>query len=300
MRITIRARRASAFTLIELLIVMAILAILAGILLPVIASAKLAAVRTVSLSNVKQIGTACLMYAGDNDDALPIYASGDVANLGDQDHPADTWVWQTQPYLKSLHPLIDPIMGDPHAIYSGKAWSSRVEQNLYPDYGLNYVFLAPLFRDPASGTCRNVGSVNASGASRPSSTIYFTTTYTPNEDSYMMPSGGYSDYGSWSVTAPGALSLFGESSQECVLPGMDWSKHPAGFNEGRPFTAEASQRYSGGSVVTMLDGHAKYLTADQQAAGTDWATSQYMHTRIVSPEAYLWSYDDSIFGANGL
>lgn len=281
-----------AFTLIELLIVMAILAILAGILLPVIASAKLAAVRTVSLSNVKQIGMSCLMYADDNDDGLPLYANGDLANLENANHPADTWVWQTQPYMKSMAPLIDPLMGDPHGIYNGGAEATRWAQNLYPDYGLNYVFLAPLMRNPVTGRCRDSASVRASGAAHPSSTIFFITTYTPNEDGNYVPTGGYSDYGSWIVTAPGALSLFGEGSPRCVLAGMDWSKHPGAFNQGKPFTAEASERYNGGSVVAMLDGHARYLTADQQTAGTDWDTSRYMHTRIVSPAAYLWSYDE--------
>jgi len=290
---SIRTKKNDGFTLLELLIVIAIIAILAGILLPIFASAKVAAMRTASLSNVKQIGTACLMYAGDNDDGLPIYASGDASDLRNPDHPADTWVWQTQPYIKTLQPLIDPIMGDPHGVYAKNSWATRMDQNLFPDYGLNYAFLAPLLRDPATGLCEKSGSVQASGASRPSSTIYFTTTYTPNLDEYRMPKGGYSDFGSWTVTAPGVLSLMGDSSSQCVLPGMDWSKQPFGFNDGKPFTAEASQRYSGGSVVTMLDGHAKYMTADQQAAGTDWATSQYMHTRITSPDAYLWSYSDS-------
>ena len=44
-----------AFTLIELLVVIAIIAILAAILFPVFAQAKLAAKKTTSISNMKQI-----------------------------------------------------------------------------------------------------------------------------------------------------------------------------------------------------------------------------------------------------
>src|SRR5450755_373290 len=60
-----------AFTLIELLVVIAIIAILAAILFPVFAQAKLAAKKTVAISNQKQIGLAILMYANDYDDMYP-------------------------------------------------------------------------------------------------------------------------------------------------------------------------------------------------------------------------------------
>lgn len=61
-------RRFRAFTLIELLVVIAIIAILAAILFPVFAQAKAAAKKTSDLSNFKQIGTAIMLYANDNDD----------------------------------------------------------------------------------------------------------------------------------------------------------------------------------------------------------------------------------------
>ncbi len=63
-----------AFTLIELLVVIAIIAILAAILFPVFAQAKLAAKKTTTLSNVKQVGTSMFLYTADSDD---IYARQD-------------------------------------------------------------------------------------------------------------------------------------------------------------------------------------------------------------------------------
>lgn len=65
-----RARYGDGFTLIELLVVIAIIAILAAILFPVFAQAKVAAKKTQSLSNVKQIGLSTVMYAGDYEDTL--------------------------------------------------------------------------------------------------------------------------------------------------------------------------------------------------------------------------------------
>ncbi len=64
--------RSKAFTLIELLVVIAIIAILAAILFPVFAQAKLAAKKTVDLSNMKQIGTMMALYGNDYKDCFPL------------------------------------------------------------------------------------------------------------------------------------------------------------------------------------------------------------------------------------
>lgn len=66
------ARSSKAFTLIELLVVIAIIAILAAILFPVFAQAKIAAKKTQSLSNLKQMGTAANIYLADTDDVYPL------------------------------------------------------------------------------------------------------------------------------------------------------------------------------------------------------------------------------------
>lgn len=63
--------RQAGFTLIELLVVIAIIAILAAILFPVFARAKEAAKKTTCTSNLKQLGTAWMLYLGDYDDRMP-------------------------------------------------------------------------------------------------------------------------------------------------------------------------------------------------------------------------------------
>jgi len=122
--------------------VIAIIAILAAILFPVFAQAKLAAKKTVAISNQKQIGLAMTMYSNDYDD---LYARQDGCTLNDSLNPAfnnqpagadptpfcnltanpggyafrdNHYSWQKWviPYIKSTGLFLDPVQtADPYS-----------------------------------------------------------------------------------------------------------------------------------------------------------------------------------------
>src|SRR5215813_7514859 len=78
----------TGFTLIELMVVIAILAILAGLLLPALARSKAKVQATVCSSDLRQLGQAFMMYLHDNNDIFPTAAA--KSGLGAQ--PED-WIW---------------------------------------------------------------------------------------------------------------------------------------------------------------------------------------------------------------
>ena len=82
------SRQGKAFTLIELLVVIAIIAILAALLLPALARAKERAKRISCASNLRQYGTACQMYANDNNNKIPLMGS-----TGGNNDFGGSWPW---------------------------------------------------------------------------------------------------------------------------------------------------------------------------------------------------------------
>lgn len=105
----------NAFTLLELLVAIAIVGILAALLLPALAGAKARALRVECTSNFKQFAAAFCLYAGDHGDAVLPNKDGPNVPLG------QTWVkgWEGVPgpdctntlYLQGS--LLGPYLGAP-------------------------------------------------------------------------------------------------------------------------------------------------------------------------------------------
>jgi len=128
-------QRSRGFTLIELLVVIAIIAILAAILFPVFARAREKARQTTCLSNVKEIGLACLMYVQDYDERFP--RSGGYRAYAELSVPTGYcyWFMQVHPYIKNSAIFSCPSYNN-NRCYSGGT------NGVHPDFpdGVNYTY----------------------------------------------------------------------------------------------------------------------------------------------------------------
>jgi prepilin-type N-terminal cleavage/methylation domain-containing protein len=112
-----KTKSSSAFTLIELLVVISIIAVLASIALPVFTSVQERGFQTKDLSNAKQIGLACKLYAGDHDGTFP-----------DKDgHAGDPPVGVPTTSNQVLAGLVPNYLPTEKLFYLGKsAWSTVI------------------------------------------------------------------------------------------------------------------------------------------------------------------------------
>jgi prepilin-type N-terminal cleavage/methylation domain-containing protein len=89
-----RNRRKGAFTLVELLVVIAVISILASLLLPALQAAMESARRIVCLSESRQLGLAFTYFANDHDDLLP-YCLSDLPSGEEDVHTEDILYYST-------------------------------------------------------------------------------------------------------------------------------------------------------------------------------------------------------------
>lgn len=115
-------RRSPGFTLLELLVVIAVIALIAGILFPVFAQAREKARQTVCLSNTRQIGMAQSLYTQDNDDELVPWVIGPWT----PDHPElarhqKVWTDLLESYVKNRQVYFCPSFSEARFIQAAAA-----------------------------------------------------------------------------------------------------------------------------------------------------------------------------------
>jgi len=113
----------NAFSLIELLVTIAIIAILAAFLLPALQQARAKAKQTVCMSNLKQIYQGVMYYVEDNGGWLPKCGSGDPYSVP----PPYCYSWSG--YFVYVGYITSGISSCPVRGFNGYCWSSAYAIN---------------------------------------------------------------------------------------------------------------------------------------------------------------------------
>jgi prepilin-type N-terminal cleavage/methylation domain-containing protein/prepilin-type processing-associated H-X9-DG protein len=266
-------RNASAFTLIELLVVIAIIAILAAILFPVFAQAKLAAKKSVDLSNLKQLDLASLMYSNDYDDDNMIVpyagswstscpgcgASTQTTNKGGTLPLAGMGLWwsdRLMPYVKSAGIFANAVnndklyqdvgyqvpgldLADSLTVINDNIAATPPPANLLAEsYRVTYTYNEFLAREDNNPL--NPGVSSLTNVPLPADTVMLGPSDNWFNRSSCHTNGSTSsvDY-DWDISVSGdGYEIFGAPSEASLQAGN------GGFNQGANFA--------------FVDGHAKY------------------------------------------
>ena len=225
-----KARSPSAFTLIELLIVISIVAVLAGILLPVYNAVQLSARRTQSLNNMRQFGTALISYCGDNNGQLPTEGSATPSwgSSGGTLAPTEATAWYN-------------VL--PHTYASSQGVADYTTATAASFYSKGSLFYVPAAKYPASKLSSPQFAMNFC------SKLYGAIPAT-NASFVRLPN----------FQAPAETVVF----QESGLPGETVIRGQGAYmNQSESYASGSVARYGGNTVLTFADGHANL------AAGTD-------------------------------
>jgi prepilin-type N-terminal cleavage/methylation domain-containing protein/prepilin-type processing-associated H-X9-DG protein len=232
-------RNNSGFTLIELLVVIAIIAILAAILFPVFAQAKMAAKKSVSLSNTKQLALSFYMYTNDFDDTLPYeqanpYGIGETAYAGPYtngalDPTAETnWSRGVFPYVKSYGVFQDNVL----LKESNDGWGCYESNGKASEFCSSYAY---------NGIASGKSSTAIPG---PATTIVISEYDNSGKTALTQPTLAYY------TGAPGGNG----ATVNHAWDGIDGIFQAEGY-PGGPANTEAN----GGANFGFSDGHAKYM-----------------------------------------
>ena len=249
-----------AFTLVELLVVIGIIALLIAILLPSLAKARESAAAIKSLSNLRQLGVGLQQYKNANRGLYPAHSSPS------SDVPRTRWPDKIFQYLTATEVYMSPLLTDDERLRMNKAFAHTLDESTgaeipgktikFGGYGYNYQYL---------GNNRNPGGAaqfhaNDSIIRAHSQTIAIADTNGSKNGTSMWTSEGVY------VVDPPLMSMeLGSkgSRKSSATPGPGQYSY-AGGNDGDPnYRSTPAERNNKMVNVVFCDGHAEPMKLKQ-------------------------------------
>ena len=130
-----RCHANKGFTLIELLVVISIIALLIGLLLPALSSARESGRVAQCLSNLKQMGNCMELYLHDNDDKMPMIMEAGIAGV-----KGYSWYHEFARYMSA-----DPLGYGSYAGAVQTVWNCPSDHRIY---GESQILIGYAFHGP--------------------------------------------------------------------------------------------------------------------------------------------------------
>jgi prepilin-type N-terminal cleavage/methylation domain-containing protein/prepilin-type processing-associated H-X9-DG protein len=240
---------ARGFTLVELLTVIAIIAVLAAILFPVFGQAREMARGTACLSNIKNVSTAVVMYAQDYDETVvpwrntPVRTQDGVTAASIDDQVNSLWTSTLQPYLKNKDILFCPSFNEKETAKAmdqadcdgdgtpGSGSTGYIPADKYfAHYGLGFHLVFN------GDQCDTTGSAPYA---------------------HFAGSGWTAEGGVYHFYTQTLANIVDSSRTVFVGDGLTYESQS---QLGNMLGCESRYRHRGGANMSMLDGHAKFIT----------------------------------------
>ncbi|EIP99586.1 prepilin-type N-terminal cleavage/methylation domain-containing protein [Opitutaceae bacterium TAV1] len=110
------SRKDRAFTLVELLTVIAIIGILAAIIIPTVSKVRKTAQRATCVSNIRNLHGLAMLYASDNRDVLPLPADTNTITPPIPQADRNAWFWR-RAFLPYVYKGINVSTLEPRLLY---------------------------------------------------------------------------------------------------------------------------------------------------------------------------------------
>ena len=222
-----KSHRTNAFTLVELLVVISIIAILAGLLFPAFTAARNTANKTASISNLRQLAAGLLNYAQENNGEIP-----------PQGETNPTWTSSTQTtYATAWYNSVPRAAGG-----KGLADYANAQGDFYTPKNFTFVRAA---KYPAARATAPLFAVSMNSKMHDSALV-------SNDAAVRLQN----------FLDPANTVLFQEAgvSGEATLAGQNSGNYSG---QSGSFASSTVARYNGYTLMVMADGHvASFLGSD--------------------------------------